>query len=159
LAGKFRTALNVTGKGAKDRVVPINDRLAIAVNEWGALVGHTGLIARAVSKSGAIRDRISAIGIFEIVRSAGESIGKPELAPHDLRRTYAQLGYEAGVSIIQISKLLGHASVCHHDATVSKFRLGFSDNSFRLHTILSLFLEEATTFLPQGNALQGKPSQ
>ncbi len=44
-------------------------------------------------------------------RGAGQAIGKNELAPHDLRRTYAQLGYEAGIPITQISKLLGHASV------------------------------------------------
>ena len=33
------------------------------------------------------------------------------LAPHDLRWTYAQLGYEGGVPDTQISRLLGHASV------------------------------------------------
>lgn len=38
-------------------------------------------------------------------------MGKPALVPHDLRRTYAQLGYEAGVSVTQISILLGHASI------------------------------------------------
>jgi len=31
--------------------------------------------------------------------------------PHDLRRTYAQLGYNAGVPITQISVLLGHSSI------------------------------------------------
>jgi integrase len=41
----------------------------------------------------------------------GKMIGKPELQPHDLRRTYAQLGYEAGVPVTQISRLLGHASI------------------------------------------------
>jgi integrase len=56
-------------------------------------------------------DRISAQGIFGIVRRRGTTIGKAKLAPHDLRRTYAQLGYEAGVSITQISKLLGHSSL------------------------------------------------
>ena len=54
---------------------------------------------------------LSAVGIFRIVRGAGEAIGKPALAPHDLRRTYVQLGYEAGVPITQISKLLGHANI------------------------------------------------
>lgn len=49
--------------------------------------------------------------IFALVCRRGAKIGKPHLAPHDLRRTYAQLGYEAGVPITQISKLLGHASV------------------------------------------------
>lgn len=111
VAGKFRTVLNVRGKGAKDRVVPINDKLAAALDAWGTLVGSVGLVARSITKGGAIRDSISAIGIFEIVSKAGAIIGKSELAPHDLRRTYAQLGYEAGVPITQISKLLGHANV------------------------------------------------
>lgn len=111
IAGKFRTVLNVHGKGAKDRIVPINDRLAAALDEWGAVVGNAGAVARSISKGGAIGESLSAIGIFEIVRSAGAAIDRPELAPHDLRRTYAQLGYEAGVSITQISRLLGHSNV------------------------------------------------
>lgn len=108
--GQVRTVLNVRGKGAKDRIVPINDRLAGALAEWrGMLEG--GLVARSVSKGGAIGESISAVGIFHIVRAAGEAIDKPDLAPHDLRRTYAQLGFEAGVPITQISTLLGHANV------------------------------------------------
>ncbi|MCL4299436.1 MAG: site-specific integrase [Anaerolineae bacterium] len=110
IANRIRTVLNVEGKGAKDRVVPINDRLAAALEEWQAMVGG-GYIARAISKGGAVGESLSAIGVFQIVRGAGEEIGKPELAPHDFRRTYAQLGYEAGVAITQISKLLGHANV------------------------------------------------
>lgn len=110
LAGKFRTVLNVTGKGAKDRILPLSDRLAAALDDWHLLV-RDGPLARSVTKGGAIGESISAIGIFHIVHAAGEAIGKPDLAPHDLRRTYAQLGYEAGVPITQISKLLGHASV------------------------------------------------
>lgn len=111
LAGKFRAALNVTGKGAKDRVVPINDRLAAALDEWGVILSNAGFIARSLSKGGVLGDSLSAVGVFLIVNQAGAAIGKPELAPHDLRRTYAQLGLEAGVPITQISKLLGHANV------------------------------------------------
>lgn len=111
IAGKFRTVLNVQGKGAKDRIIPISDSLAAALDEWAALVGNTGNVARSVSKGDLVGDSLSAIGIFHIVRSAGEAIGKAELAPHDLRRTYAQIGLDSGVSIIQISQLLGHSSV------------------------------------------------
>ena len=110
VGGKFRTVLNVKGKGAKDRAVPINDKLAALLDKWRGIVGG-GNIARRVSKGGAVGESISSVGIFHIVRAAGDSIGQPELAPHDLRRTYAQLGYEAGVPITQISKLLGHSSV------------------------------------------------
>lgn len=110
-ANKTRTVLNIHGKGAKDRIVPINDKLAEAINEWGKQLNHKGLIIRAIAKGGKIGNSISSIGIFQIVRQAGNRINKPELAPHDLRRTYAQLGYEAGITITQISKLLGHSNV------------------------------------------------
>lgn len=110
VAGRERVVLNVKGKGAKDRIIPINDRLAEALDEWRAIIGD-GFIARSIRKGDNIGNSLSSIGIFHIVRTTGEAIGKPALAPHDLRRTYAQLGYEAGVSITQISKLLGHASV------------------------------------------------
>jgi len=110
VAGKMRTVLNIHGKGAKGRVVPISDKLAAALDQWQAIAGP-GFVARNISKGGAIGDSISTVGIFHIARNAGDAIGKADLAPHDLRRTYAQLGYEAGISITQISKLLGHSSV------------------------------------------------
>ncbi len=116
IAGKFRTVLNLTGKGEKNRVVPINDALAAALDDWGNHVNHAGRIARSVTKGGMVKEGISAIGIFKVVAKAGEAIGKT-LAPHDLRRTFAQLGYEAGVPITQIKELLGHASV----ATTQKY--------------------------------------
>ena len=108
--GKVRTVLNVTGKGAKDRIIPINDKLAATVAEWQAIVVD-GYVARSITKGGGIGDSISAMGIYNIVNKAGQMIGKLELAPHDLRRTFAQLGFQAGVPITQISKVLGHASV------------------------------------------------
>jgi site-specific recombinase XerD len=108
--GKFRTVLNVKGKGAKDRAIPIRDSLAKALTEWQNIV-KSGYVARSITKGDTVGDSLSAIGVFHIVRNAGEAIGKDKLAPHDLRRTFAQLGYEAGISITQISKLLGHSNV------------------------------------------------
>ena len=49
--------------------------------------------------------------MFNIVKRIGKKLGKPSLAPHDLRRTYAELGHKAGVPITQLSVLLGHSSV------------------------------------------------
>jgi integrase len=108
---KMRTVLAIQGKGEKDRTVPISDDLANAIDRWGRHVGHQGRILRSIDRSGRLRESLSAVGLFYIVRSHGAMMGKPNLAPHDLRRTYAQLGYEAGIPITQISKLLGHANV------------------------------------------------
>lgn len=109
----FRTVLEITGKGAKDRAVPIKKALATDLARWQMTIagGPDDLIARSVNRAGAVGASLSAVGVFKIVAAAGAMIDKAELAPHDLRRTYAQLGYEAGVPIVQISRLLGHASV------------------------------------------------
>lgn len=111
LGDQYRTVLAIRGKGAKDRVVPISDSLASAIDEWAKAVGCEGHVIRGLGRDRRLREQLSSVGIFNVVRKRGKMIGKPELAPHDLRRTYAQLGYEAGVSITQISQLLGHASI------------------------------------------------
>jgi len=106
-----RYVLNVKGKGAKDRVVPINKRLAEAIIDWGFIIGTDGLILRSLGRNKKPGESISTTGLYYIVQKRGAMIGKPELQPHDLRRTYAELGRRAEVPISQISKLLGHASI------------------------------------------------
>jgi len=106
-----RVVFNITGKGAKSRTVPISDKLAELLERWAARVGRSGRVLRAIGMEQRPSDSISTAAIFNIVRAAGAGISKPKLAPHDLRRTYAQLGVNAGVPIQQISVLLGHASI------------------------------------------------
>lgn len=112
VGGRMRTVLDIRGgKGAKDRVVPISDDLANLIDAWGRRVGHQGLIIRSLGRNREPGESMSAVALFKLVRRYGKKIGKPDLAAHDLRRTFAQVGYEAGVPITQISKLLGHANV------------------------------------------------
>ena len=106
-----RTVLSITGKGKKNRVIPINDKLVTLLGEWGDLIGRTGNIARSVTKGGEIGQGISGQAILDIVDAYGYELGKEALRPHDLRRTYARIGYDAGIDIGQVSKLLGHASI------------------------------------------------
>lgn len=108
--GGMRDVLEVRGKGAKDRVIPIKPVLARRLREWKEITGG-GLVARSLGRKKELGDSLSAVAVFHLVRRYGEKIGISGLAPHDLRRTYAQLGYEAGIPITQISRLLGHSSV------------------------------------------------
>lgn len=107
----LRTCLQVEGKGSKNRVIPINKSLASRIQEWKELIGSTGYICRSIDKGGRIGNSLSVIGIFEIVRKRGALIGISALDPHDARRTFAQLGYDAGIPLTQISKQLGHSSL------------------------------------------------
>ena len=114
--GKKRYVLEVKGKGAKDRVIPVSKLLAERLQEWRDMIGG-GLVARSLGMKKELGEKLSAVGVFRIVRKYGAMIDMPELAPHDLRRIYAHLGYDAGVPITQVKELLGHASV----ATTQKY--------------------------------------
>ena len=110
--GKTRTVLEVIGKGGKARVIPLKPLLAERLKQWRETIHaqDTDLIARSLGMGKKLGGSISAVAIFGLVRKYGRKIDV-DLAPHDLRRTYAQLGFEAGVPITQISVLLGHSSV------------------------------------------------
>ena len=114
--GKTRLVLQIKGKGSKNRIVPVSTVLANKIQSWCKYI-DCGLIARSLGRKCELGTSLSTIGIFEIVRKHGAMIGKPELDPHDLRRTYAQLGYEAGIPLTQLSKLLGHSNI----ATTQKY--------------------------------------
>lgn len=77
-------------------------------------------------------ESISTIGLYNIVQKRGKMIGKPNLQHHDLRRTYAELGRRAGVSIEQISRLLGHATI--------KTTQGYLNIELDLETTISDFV-------------------
>ena len=110
------TVLEVVGKGGKSRVIPIADKLAECLRDWSRETSG-GRIARSLGRAQVIGESLSTTGIFDLVRKHGALISVDGLAPHDLRRTYAQLGYESGIPLTQISRLLGHASV----ATTQKY--------------------------------------
>lgn len=113
---KTRWVIQVCGKGNRNRIVPISAILANRIKEWCSFIGQ-GLLVRSLGRKCELGSSLSAIGIFQIVRKHGAMIGTPELDPHDMRRTYAQLGYEAGIPLTQLSKLLGHSNV----ATTQKY--------------------------------------
>lgn len=122
-ANGFRNIINVNGKGAKDRSVPIRPELAEDIEEWRKIIDGEGLILRSLGRGNRLGDGLTAVSLFRLVNKYGKKLAKSlssddkrrgalmGLAPHDLRRTYAQLGFEAGIPVTQISRLLGHADI------------------------------------------------
>lgn len=108
--GEVRDVLQVTGKGAKDRVIPISRLLADRLRDWQEIVGG-GLVARSLGKGKKLGPSLSAVSVYQIVRKYGKMIDVPKLTALDLRRTYAHLAYNAGIPITQIKLLLGHAKL------------------------------------------------
>jgi len=84
---------DLIGKGGRIRTVPMPIWTKVALDEWIAIAGiSAGTVFRSLDKSGRVNDRtISSRTIFDVVKRSGEEIGVSNLAPHDLRRTFAKL--------------------------------------------------------------------
>lgn len=107
------------GKGCKSRLVPWGDLAGCLrkVDQWTAAAGiESGSVFRGLYKGGRVRDgRLSPkaidkiVGAYKITQAAtGESV---KVKPHDCRRTYARLQYEAGLDPIALKDNLGHGDL------------------------------------------------
>lgn len=77
-------------------------------------------------------------GVRDMVHLRGAAIGVPDLAPHDLRRTFAGILEEDGMTIRQISKMMRHGSV----ATTERY---LEDNPARWKDNVSAAMGKITT--------------
>lgn len=103
-----RILLVRSGKGKKDRIVPVPGRAAMALGRYLAearpeLVKH-GDPALFTSRHGG---RLSLEGLRAIVKRHGRAIGV-ELTPHALRHTCATHLLRGGADIRHVQELLGH---------------------------------------------------
>jgi integrase/recombinase XerD len=103
-----RMQLNIeSGKGNKQRQVPLSPRLLDALREYWKLYQPKVLLF-----PGARPDKPYAGTTIQktIKASARRANLKKNVTPHTLRHSYATGLLEAGVDILTISRLLGHAS-------------------------------------------------
>lgn len=105
--------IDLVGKGAHVRSVPVPDWVQHRIHEWLAAAGITsGRLFRRVCRAGsAWGDHMTEKVVWHVVKKCGEMLGVPQLAPHDLRRSCARLCHAAGGELEQIQFLLGHESV------------------------------------------------
>jgi len=105
-------AVDLIGKGRRDRSVPVPSWAKEAVDEWTLAAGfQSGRLFRAVNKGDRLcSDSMTAQSIFEAVKKYVGKIGMESVAPHDLRRTFAKLAHKGKAPIHQIQLSLGHSS-------------------------------------------------
>ena len=112
LEGELWPILNVVnGKNNKDRAIPLTLEVDRLMDAWaGRIGGRLGYVLRAV-RSGHVQERAGRRVVEHAVRKHGTAIGVPQLRPHDLRRTFAQLLWERTKDLLVVSSLMGHASI------------------------------------------------
>jgi site-specific recombinase XerD len=99
--------VTVSGKGGHERTIPLNERVAVALDVYARARGAT-LPAAAFFRSR--RGRAMSRGaIYERVRAwARRARIRKIVSPHRLRHTFATHLVRAGVGLVTIRDLLGH---------------------------------------------------
>lgn len=105
--------LTVTGKGSKQRLVPLGRHAQDAIEAYlvrGRAVFATGKShALFLNRRGGALSRQSA---WTVIKQAAERSGiDKEISPHTLRHSFATHLLEGGADVRSVQELLGHASV------------------------------------------------
>lgn len=108
--------LNLISKNNQERTIPVNDGVMRAIEDYQVAAGlkREGRVFRAMQKGDKLlpgSEGMSTQAIRSVVAKYGAKIDIPNLAPHDLRRTYATLSRIAGASREQIAYSMGHKNV------------------------------------------------
>jgi integrase/recombinase XerC len=103
-------SMRVMGKGSKERIIPLNDVVMDAISAYLDVRGFANSPALYLNKFGR---RLSGRSVENIVRKYVLQAGvfRDRISPHKLRHTFATLLHSKDVDILEIQKLLGHASI------------------------------------------------
>lgn len=111
-----RPYIILSGKGGKERLVPISDRARQAVGAWHAFVPKDSKYlfpSRAARASGKGDVHISRIRLFQIIRelAAESGIDPAKVSPHVLRHAFATHLLAGGANLRALQAMLGHADI------------------------------------------------
>lgn len=101
--------LTVTGKGNKDRIVPMNDRARDAVRTWVAALPPGPFLFPATGEDGYLARQVFARDLKALAGRAG--ISSARVAPHVLRHAFASHLLAGGADLRVVQTLLGHADI------------------------------------------------
>lgn len=105
----------VTGKGSKQRLVPLGSKAVAAIEVW--LPDRLDLAKRGGSGDPVFLNlrggRLSRQGAFDIVKkhALGANIDPAKVSPHVLRHSAATHMVEAGADLRTVQEMLGHATI------------------------------------------------
>jgi site-specific recombinase XerD len=111
---------DLVGKRNKKRTVPMPSWTKKAIDDWAIEAGlsrrdlaiNQGRVFRSLRKGGAIDgESMTPQAIRDVVVCYCRPLGLGDVAPHDLRRTFAKLARKGGADLEQIQLSLGHASI------------------------------------------------
>lgn len=101
--------LTITGKGSKERVVPVNDRARDAVRTYLKTLEPGPFLFPANGAEGYLSRQVFARDLKGLAGRAG--ISSARVAPHVLRHAFASHLLHGGADLRVVQMLLGHADI------------------------------------------------
>lgn len=100
------------GKGGKDRTVYLPEEAITFVENWLDVRGFApGALLCPIRKGGQIERRhMHPDAVLKILRRRAKKAAVEPFSPHDFRRTFCSDLLDAGVDIVTVQQLAGHAS-------------------------------------------------
>jgi len=102
------------GKGHKERVIPIYEQAALAVEEYinearPQLLPKSGETALFLNRRG---ERLTRQGLWIILKAYAKQAGlEAQITPHTLRHSFATHMLSGGADLRSVQQLLGHANI------------------------------------------------
>jgi len=105
--------VDIIGKRNKVRSVPMPNWTKLAIDDYAAkAILSDGVVFRSINKGGRVYgNSMSEQALYNLVVEYAAALGFAQLAPHDLRRTFAKLAHKGGSGVDQIQLSLGHGSI------------------------------------------------
>ncbi|MBL4865380.1 MAG: tyrosine-type recombinase/integrase [Pseudomonadales bacterium] len=110
---KAEMKLTIKGKGNKERINPLNNRVIDIIETWLDERGRTpGPIFVRILKGGKITTGpITDKSVYNIIVKRYRECGLKRISPHDLRRSFATALLENGEDLFVVQDLMGHSSI------------------------------------------------
>ena len=128
--------VRVTGKGSKDRVVPVGETALVALQAYlkagrpKLVRPKTGSALFLSARGVAISRKTFWLGVKQAAQRAGVSV---PVKPHLLRHAFATHLLEGGADLRSIQEMLGHADIATTQIYTSVDRTALSDAHRRHH--------------------------
>lgn len=101
--------ITVLGKGEKERIVYLNAKATIALNNY--LTGRRDTNTALFVSQFVPYKRLQKGRVEQVIREIGRRAGVRDCHPHRFRRTAATLALNRGMPIEQVQKMLGHENI------------------------------------------------
>lgn len=101
--------MSVTGKGGRDRIVPLNDRARDAVKAYAGSLAPGPYLFPAEGADGFLARQVFARDLKGLAARAG--ISQQRVSPHVLRHAFASHLLAGGADLRVVQTLLGHADI------------------------------------------------